>query len=130
MTGMASTEKVDKKIEIPSDIGYIRKVSEEIFGVLEDLKIAKSIQFDVRLSVEEAVRNAIDHAHKHKKELPVNISYTADKNKIEIELEDRGEGFDPEKLPDPTVGENLLRGSGRGVLLIHKFMDEVKYNKK
>ena len=36
--------------------------------------------------------------------------------------------FDPAALPDPTDPENLTRVSGRGVMLIRTFMDEVKFN--
>jgi CheY-like chemotaxis protein/anti-sigma regulatory factor (Ser/Thr protein kinase) len=43
-------------------------------------------------------------------------------------IRDEGPGFDVSKLPDPTDPENLLKLSGRGVLLIRMFMDEVAYN--
>lgn len=45
-------------------------------------------------------------------------------------IRDEGPGFDVSKLPDPTDPENLLKLSGRGVLLIRMFMDEVAYNDK
>ena len=41
---------------------------------------------------------------------------------------DQGPGFDVAKLPDPTDPEFLERPSGRGVLLMRTFMDEVRYN--
>lgn len=43
-------------------------------------------------------------------------------------IRDEGPGFDPGNLPDPTDPENLLKASGRGVMLIRTFMDEVSYN--
>lgn len=43
-------------------------------------------------------------------------------------IADEGEGFDVSKLPDPTDPENLLLASGRGVLFMRTFMDEVRYN--
>ena len=43
-------------------------------------------------------------------------------------ISDDGPGFDVSRLPDPRLPENLLRTSGRGVLLIRTFMDEVHYN--
>ena len=33
-------------------------------------------------------------------------------------------------MPDPTAAENLLAVSGRGIMLMRTFMDEVKYNAK
>jgi CheY-like chemotaxis protein len=43
-------------------------------------------------------------------------------------IQDEGQGFDPESLPDPRDPANLQRVSGRGLLLIRTFMDEVSFN--
>jgi CheY-like chemotaxis protein len=43
-------------------------------------------------------------------------------------VRDEGPGFDPSTLPDPTDPANLGRTSGRGLLLIQTFMDEVGYS--
>jgi anti-sigma regulatory factor (Ser/Thr protein kinase) len=43
-------------------------------------------------------------------------------------VRDEGRGFDPTSLPDPTDPANLENLSGRGVLLMKTFMDEVVYN--
>lgn len=45
-------------------------------------------------------------------------------------ITDDGPGFNPSRLPDPSDPENIARSSGRGVLLIRTFMDEVRYNDK
>jgi CheY-like chemotaxis protein len=43
-------------------------------------------------------------------------------------IRDEGPGFDLAALPDPTDPENLVKASGRGLLLIRTFMDEVRHN--
>lgn len=43
-------------------------------------------------------------------------------------IRDEGPGFDPSTLPDPTDPANLDKTSGRGLLLIRTFMDEVHHN--
>jgi CheY-like chemotaxis protein/anti-sigma regulatory factor (Ser/Thr protein kinase) len=50
---------------------------------------------------------------------PTEVRYT---------IRDEGNGFDSSSLPDPTNPENLLVASGRGIMLIHTFMDEVSFN--
>jgi anti-sigma regulatory factor (Ser/Thr protein kinase) len=45
-----------------------------------------------------------------------------------ITLKDQGPGFDPKVLPDPTDPENIGKISGRGLLLIRTFMDDVYFN--
>jgi serine/threonine-protein kinase RsbW len=125
-----TTEKINKNIEIPSDIRYIKKVSNEILKLLEHFGVDKSFQFDVRLAVEEAIRNAIEHGHRYEKELPITISYTVDKDKIEVVVEDKGRGFDLKKVPDPRMEDNITKEGGRGVFLIHRLMDEARYNRR
>jgi len=43
-------------------------------------------------------------------------------------VRDEGKGFDYRNLPDPTQPENIFNASGRGVLLIQCYMDEVSWN--
>lgn len=47
---------------------------------------------------------------------------------VEFTIRDQGSGFNPKNLPDPTDPANLNRVSGRGLLLMHTFMDEVGFN--
>ncbi|WP_020469558.1 response regulator [Zavarzinella formosa] len=48
--------------------------------------------------------------------------------KVIYTIRDEGPGFDVANLPDPTDPANLERPSGRGMLLIRMFMDDVRYN--
>ena len=59
--------------------------------------------------------------HVHARESPAEACYV---------IRDEGPGFDPKSLPDPTDPANLERVSGRGLLLIRTFMDEVRHNDK
>lgn len=43
-------------------------------------------------------------------------------------IRDEGPGFNPGLLPNPTDPDQLERASGRGLLLIRTFMDEVSFN--
>jgi len=49
---------------------------------------------------------------------------------LTVTIGDEGDGFDPTAVPDPLAGENLLRGSGRGVMLMQAFMDEFQISKR
>ena len=46
---------------------------------------------------------------------------------LEVRVLDQGSGYDPTTLPDPTDPANLERASGRGLLLIRTFFDEVTH---
>jgi anti-sigma regulatory factor (Ser/Thr protein kinase) len=43
-------------------------------------------------------------------------------------IRDEGRGFDPDRVPLPTDPAGLEQASGRGLLLIRSFMDEVAFN--
>jgi len=51
-------------------------------------------------------------------------------SEVRYTIRDEGNGFDPDSVADPTAAENLLAVSGRGIMLMRTFMDEVKYNAK
>ena len=117
-------------LKIPSDIKYIRKVSSGILKWLEPRKLDDSALFDIRLCVEEVIRNAIMHGNNSDKSLKVLVRYWLEGDRLIIEVEDEGIGFNLDKVPDPTIEENIMKGSGRGVYIVHKLMDEIKFNDK
>jgi CheY-like chemotaxis protein len=43
-------------------------------------------------------------------------------------IRDEGAGFDVSTIPDPTDPSNIEKASGRGILLMQVFMDEVVFN--
>ncbi len=56
------------------------------------------------------------------------VSLHIDEKKGTFIIRDQGPGFNPNELPDPTDPANLDKVSGRGLLLIRTFMDEVHFN--
>src|ERR1700733_14807354 len=96
----------------------------------EILKAAEEAGFDedelhrIGMSVRECMVNAVVHGNRYnaRKKVRLTISYTPER--LEVVIADEGEGFDMTSLPDPLADENLMRHSGRGLLLIQAFMDE------
>lgn len=58
----------------------------------------------------------------------VHITTRLTPSEVTYVIRDEGPGFDHRDLPDPTDPENLVKLSGRGLLLIQTFMDEVRFN--
>ena len=56
-----------------------------------------------------------------------NVSVSA--TEAQFVVRDEGPGFNPGEVPDPTDPVNLERESGRGLLLMRSFMDNVEYSK-
>ena len=140
---------------IPNDCSMVPDIVEFCQGLLSDFKIcSRQDQIRVGIAIEEAVVNGIIHGnlevsselrgidddahfklierrmnqrHFASRKLSFNIHMTT--NLARLVIRDQGPGFDVSGLPDPTDEENLYKASGRGVLLIRSFMDEMSYNK-
>jgi serine/threonine-protein kinase RsbW len=95
------------------------------------LQAAKKLGFDeddqnnIGMAVRECMVNAVVHGNRYNKNKVVHFDMESSRENLTITIADEGEGFDIQSLPDPLAPENLLRQSGRGLLLIRAFMDEV-----
>jgi CheY-like chemotaxis protein/two-component sensor histidine kinase len=58
----------------------------------------------------------------------IHVRTRATRQEAICTIQDEGHGFDVACLPDPTDPSNLEKPSGRGLLLIRTFMDEVYHN--
>ena len=81
-------------------------------------------------ALREAVANAVRHGNKQDPETVVRVGFSIANSTITIRVEDEGEGFNPEDIPDPTDPENLLRPNGRGIFYMHQFMNRVDFTPK
>jgi serine/threonine-protein kinase RsbW len=79
----------------------------------------------IGMSVRECMVNAVVHGNRYNAKKKVLLSLSRTPGRLTIRIVDQGEGFDPDEVPDPVEGDNLLRHSGRGVFLMRTFMDEV-----
>jgi len=113
---------------IPSQTGAGKTVLSQVLDQLRALNYSERDIFDVHMALEEALVNAIKHGNRLDalKKVRVNCKVAADK--LRIEVEDEGPGFDPDHVPDCTLDENLEVPSGRGILLMKSFMSKVEYN--
>ena len=62
------------------------------------------------------------------RERRVRVCERLDPDAVTYVIRDEGKGFDLSTVPDPTNPDNLLKASGRGLMLIKTFMDEVTFN--
>jgi len=117
-------------VTIPSDTSEARRIQEEIEQQIASLKATEQEIFSVRLALEEALVNAIKHGNQMDRSKQVRVSYRLTLDRLEVQITDEGNGFDPEDVPDPTAVENLERPCGRGLMLMRHYMTEVVYNSR
>jgi serine/threonine-protein kinase RsbW len=82
-------------------------------------------QYKIGLAVHEGVMNAFQYGNKQRRERKIHVMFEMHEDKLVIHVIDQGAGFRIEDVPDPRDDENVLGDSGRGVLLMKAFMDEV-----
>jgi len=91
-------------------------------------RVEDEVTYWVGMALREALANAVKHGNKLNPDKRVFVHMVLDPGaELRIEVEDEGEGFDPERVADPTVPDNLLRSNGRGIYYMRQFMDEVSF---
>ena len=87
----------------------------------------------VNVAVRESVINAIKHGNGNDVRKRVHVEFATLQGEaapgIAICVRDEGCGFDPSTLADPLAQENLLKSTGRGILLMRSFMDEMTFQR-
>lgn len=79
------------------------------------------------LGISEAVNNAIMHGNKMNPEKNVFIKMNLNGNRINVEVEDEGNGFNNLHLFDPTNRDNIKREHGRGIYILSRIADELSF---
>ena len=109
-------ETLIESIALAEEMG-VRVAAEAGFG--------EDDQYKIGLAVHEGVMNAFQSGNKGRRERKIHVIFELYEEKLVIHVVDQGAGFRLEDVPDPRHDENVLGDSGRGVLLMKAFMDEV-----
>jgi len=117
-------------LELHNERAEIERVEATILDAADRHGYAKASKFAIKLSLEEAMANAFHHGHKDLPHEPITVHYSVDTFEVRIGIEDRGPGFNPGVVPDPTLDENLEQPTGRGIMLIRAYMSRVGFNPK
>jgi anti-sigma regulatory factor (Ser/Thr protein kinase) len=129
-----------------------------IYGLIEHLQVnlpewADADRIQIAMALHEAVTNAMHHGNlevsselrneceskyyetiqTRRTVVPycdrrVRIDAQYQPHEVTFRVIDQGPGFDPLSVCDPRASNNLERLSGRGLLLIRSFMDDVRHN--
>ncbi|MDR2390566.1 MAG: ATP-binding protein [Planctomycetota bacterium] len=138
--GLETSLPADGWVEVtsPSRMEQFQRI-QGFSDALFEKRLPVSVLEDLKLALEEAGRNAFEWGNKFDPGKRVHISYCLFDDRVVIKIEDEGEGFIPDDLPDPTIdpAESLRRRmqagkrpGGYGVFLIRKLMDDIEYNEK
>jgi len=118
------------EIEMPSDVRYLDGVLSYLVERASKFGVVTPKASNMFVALDEALANAIKHGNKNDPSKTVRVHADISMREARFTISDEGEGFDVAEVPDPRDPANLLKPSGRGVMLIHHIMDDVSYNER
>lgn len=118
------------EIELPSDVAYMDGVLSYLVDRAAKFGIIRPAASNIFVALDEALTNAIRHGNAEDRSKKVRISAEISARGARFTIADEGPGFDVAAVPDPREPANLFKPSGRGVMLIHHIMDEVRFNER
>jgi serine/threonine-protein kinase RsbW len=112
---------------VKSDLREAEIPKKEILDEIERHQFDECSVFAVKLALEEALTNAVKHGNCCDPTKPVTVRYAVTDDEIIVIVRDEGEGFEPNKIPDPTAPDRLPIPNGRGIMLLNAYLDKVEY---
>lgn len=119
-----------KILVINSDVIELIKVETFLTNIFKEYNLEKKYFNKVYLCISEAVVNSIKHGNKNDRNKNISIEVSYKRPEINIMIEDEGNGFDLNKISDPTSENNIKNESGRGIFIIRTLTNQIEYNEK
>lgn len=109
------------RLRIPAKPEYITLVRLALSGLSRLRPLDEETLGDLKLAVTEACSNSVRHGYREGRHGTVEVSYELQSDRLVVEVEDDGPGFDPDRSNAGT--EDLAEG-GLGIAIIRALSDE------
>lgn len=116
-------------LSVNASTKHLAKVRDFVARHATEFGFSKNDISDIRLAVDEAFTNIIEHAYQNDERKSVKIALGHNGKKFWISLYDSGKSFSLKDYKKPDVEEKIKqkKRGGVGVYLIKKLMDDVEY---
>jgi serine/threonine-protein kinase RsbW len=115
-------------LRIPAKAEYITLCRLTLTGLSQLREIGDETIADLKLALTEAVSNSVRHAYGPEGEGFVDVRYELHPDRLDIEVVDDGEGFDPDE--PPTLDGDELSEGGLGIAIIRTIADELEIDSR
>ncbi|HHS13350.1 MAG TPA: ATP-binding protein [bacterium] len=116
------------QMTVKSRLKELKRVEKLAMEIASRIGLTRDQTDNLSIAITETVGNAIVHGNKKDPDKDVDIAVIIQPDTIRVQVQDRGEGFDPDSLSDPLDPENLLKESGRGIFILKSLMDNVSFS--
>jgi len=128
---MAETKQKNNSKEqsliLSSKLGNIEKVEKFSQKICLKMGFSSEQSDNMAIALTELAVNAMVHGNKENPKKKITLHAVFGENTLQVSVEDEGEGFNPDKLPDPTNSNNIMKEHGRGIFLVQNLIDEVRF---
>lgn len=107
----------------PENLRLVEKFAEE---VCDYYNITDLYYGNILIALTEAAANAIIHGNNSDESKQVDITVKFVKGGLLFTVEDEGDGFDFEHIPDPTESEEEIT-AGRGLFVMKTLSDKIEF---
>lgn len=119
------------RFTMPSDVGCIEHAVNLVARhCLAGVPATARLRFRLQVAVAEALANAVVQGNREDPGKVVRVEAELGAEAIVIRVTDEGEGFDPAHVPEPIAPDQLASTRGRGLFLIRKLVDDVRFNER
>ena len=115
-------------LALESNPDNVKEIQPYVDRIVQKYQIGSDLYGNILISLTEAITNAIVHGNQADQSKKVFVNSQFDQNQIRVQIQDEGQGFDYEDVPDPTDPMNILTLNGRGVFLMHQLSDGVEFS--
>lgn len=109
---------------LPSTLESVDKAEEMAVHEAQKFGLGEDEREQFGMAIRECMVNAVVHGNGYNRNKSVHFAIERSPEQLAVTIGDEGAGFDIQALPDPLAPENLLKQSGRGLMLIRAFVDE------
>ena len=125
---LRSVPFVELRQSLSSQVARISPFVDQLMRFIARCRNKEDSGLEIELALREALANAIVHGNQEDPHKRVYIACRCTPDgEVSITVQDEGQGFDNNAVPDPTTPENRLGKHGRGIYLIKTLMDEVRF---
>ena len=118
---------IELERSLPSDVPAISPFVDDLMVFLRGYGCVPTDVRDLEIALREALANAIIHGNHEDPRKHAHITCRCKPDEVSIAVRDEGQGFDINKVADPTAPENIGSVHGRGIYLMKALMDEVRF---
>lgn len=130
MSEISGSQSNTVEMLLSSTLESVDLAEAEVNRIAEVAGLEEESRHRLGMAVRESMVNAVVHGNRYSSEKSVVLRIAREPGRLVVLIADEGEGFELSSVPDPLAQENLLRQSGRGILLIQAFVDEFHVSKR